>query len=158
MKRVLHAVIATLLLAGAAFAATETVTVVVQKTSVRRDRQFYAPAVAAAELGDAFTVLAREKGWVKVRTNSGEGWLHDSAVTAKKVVASSQGPAGGKTDDRDIAAAGKGFNPQVEGEYKKKNPEANFAAVDRMEKLGAGEPAVAAFVRDGNLVARGAGK
>ncbi len=158
MKRYLPAMLAALLIAGTAVAATETVTVIVKKTSIRRDRQFYAPAVAEADLGEAFSVLAREKGWVKVGTKSGDGWLHDSAVTAKKVVASSQDPAAGKADARDVAAAGKGFNPQVESEYKKKNPEANFAAVDRMEQLGASDAAVVAFVNDGNLQQRGAGK
>ena len=158
MKRFLYAALAALLFAGAAYAAAETVTVIVKKTSVRRDRQFYAATIAEAELGDAFTVLAREKGWVKVGTKSGEGWLHESAVTAKKVVASSQGPSGGKVDAGDVALAGKGFNPQVESEYRKKNPQADFAAVDRMEKLGASEKAVAAFLSDGNLQPRGAGK
>lgn len=157
MRRRALVILAALLLAGAAIAA-ETVTVAVMKTSVRRDRQFYAPTVAEAALGDVFTVLAREKGWVKVGTASGEGWLHESAVTAKKVVASSQAPAGGKVDAQDVALAGKGFTPQVESEYRRKNPQADFAAVDRMEKLGAGEKAVAAFMGEGNLQPRVAGR
>ena len=158
MKRFFPALVAALLVAAVAVAATETVTVIVQKTSIRRDRQFYAPTVAEAALGEAFTVLAREKGWVKVGTGSGEGWLHESAVTAKKVAASSQGPAGGKVADEDIALAGKGFNPQVESEYRKRNPQADFAAVDRMERLGAADKALVSFIADGNLQPRGAGK
>ena len=158
MKRFLPALVAMLLVAGAAVAATETVTVIVKKTSIRSDRRFYAATVAEADLGEAFTVLAREKGWVKVGTSSGEGWLHESAVTAKKVAASSQGPAGGTVADEDVALAGKGFTPQVESEYRRRNPQADFAAVDRMEKLGAGERALAAFLSDGNLQPRRAGK
>ncbi|HWR98903.1 MAG TPA: hypothetical protein VN317_10820 [Candidatus Methanoperedens sp.] len=157
MRRWWFGALAALVLAGAAVAA-ETVTVIVRKTSIRRERQFYAATVAEAALGDAFTVLVREKGWVKVGTSAGEGWLHDSAVTAKKVAVSSTGPAGGKVDAGDVALAGKGFNPQVESEYRRKNPQADFAAVDRMEKLGAGEKAVAAFLSDGNLKPRGTGK
>jgi hypothetical protein len=157
VRRWLPVVLAALLLASAA-AAAETVTVIVKKTSIRRDRQFYAPTVAEAALGDSFTVLAREKGWVKVNAGAGEGWLHESAVTAKKVAASAQGPAGGTVDAQDVALAGKGFNPQVESEYRKKNPQADFAAVDRMEKLGAGDKAVAAFLSEGHLQPRGAGK
>ena len=152
------AVIAALLVAAAAWAAAESVSVVVRKASVRRDRQFYAPTIAEASLGESFAVLAREKGWVKVGTKAGEGWLHESAVTAKKVEVSSRGTSGGAVADEDIALAGKGFTPQVESEYRKKNPDANFAAVDRMEKLGAGEQAVAAFMREGNLAPRGTGK
>jgi hypothetical protein len=158
MKRFFPALVAALLVAGAALAATETVTVIVKKTSIRRDRQFYAATLAEADLGDVFTVLTREKGWVKVGAASGEGWLHESAVTAKKVAASSQGPTGGKVADEDVALAGKGFNPQVESEYRKRNPQAVFAAVDRMELLGAPEKALASFLSDGNLQPRGAGK
>ena len=158
MKRLLTAALAVLLFAGGAAAATETVTVIVRKTSVRKDRQFYAPSVAEAQLDESFGVLAREKGWVKVGTKAGEGWLHESAVTARKVAASSQGASGARVDERDVAHAGKGFTPQVEAAYREKNPEANFAAVDRMEKLGATDAAVAAFVRDGNLAPRGSGQ
>ena len=158
MRRLVCILLGALLLAGSALAAAETVTVIVRKTSIRRDRQFYAPTVAEADLGASFTVLAREKGWVKVGVGSGEGWLHESAVTEKKIAASSQGPAGGKVDAQDVALAGKGFNPQVESEYRKKNPQADFTAVDRMERLGASEKAVAAFVSDGNLRQRGSGQ
>jgi hypothetical protein len=158
MKCFLPAVFAALLVAGVAAAATETVTVIVKKASIRRDRQFYAPTLAEGLLGESFPVQAREQGWVKVGTKTGAGWLHDSAVTAKKVAASSAGPAGGGVDDRDVASASKGFNPQVEDQYRKKNPTANYAAVDRMEKLGTSAADVESFVRDGNVQPRGAGK
>lgn len=158
MRRVILVLLAALLLAGAAVAAAESVTVIVRKTSIRRDRQFYAPTLAEAGLGESLAVLAREKGWVKVRTSAGEGWVHESAVTTKKMTVSAQGPAGGAVDAQDVALAGKGFNPQVEGEYRKKNPKDDFAAVDRMEKLGASDAAVAAFLAEGNLQPRGAGR
>jgi len=158
MKRWLPAVLAAVLVAGVAFAAMETVTVMVKKTSIRRDRQFYAPTIAEAQLGESFTVQERGKGWVKVGTKSGDGWLHETAVTSKKVAVSSTGPAGGKVDERDVANASKGFNPQVESAYRKKNPTANFAAVDRMEKLEANDSAVQSFVAAGSLKQRGAGK
>ena len=158
MKRLLPAVLAAILVAGVAAAATETVTVIVKKTSIRRDRQFFAPTLAEGLLGESFKVTARGNGWVKVETKAGEGWLHESAVTTKKVSFSAQAPASGKVDDRDVANASKGFNPQVENQYRKKNPAANYAAVDRMEKLETNDKAVESFVRDGNIQARGEGK
>jgi len=159
MKRLLAAAFAvTVCVAVVAAAATETVTVIVKKASIRRDHQFYAPTLTEGSLGDSFAVQAHEKGWVKVGTKAGDGWLHESAVTAKKVAASSGGATGGAVDDRDVANASKGFNPQVEDQYRKKNPTANYAAVDRMEKLGASDAAVESFVRDGNIRPRGAGK
>ena len=158
MKRLLTTVLAAILVTGVAFAATQTVTVIVKKASIRRDRQFYAPTLTEGQLGETFPVQGRENGWVKVDTKSGAGWLHESAVTARKVAVSSAVPAGGKVDDRDVANASKGFNPQVESAYRKKNPTANFAAVDRMESLEASDAAVESFVRDGNIKARGAGR
>lgn len=162
MKQAVVAALAVALLGAGALSAGAagdgTATVVVKKTSIRSARQFYAPTIAEAALGESFPILAREKGWVKVGSKAGDGWLHESAITSKKVAVSSTGPSGGRADDRDIAAAGKGFNPQVESEYRKKNPGANYAAVDRMEKLVASDAAVQAFVGDGRLQPRGAGQ
>ena len=158
MKRLLTAVLAAMLATGVAFAATQTVTVIVKKASIRRDRQFYAPTIAEALLGESFKVQERGSGWVKVGTKSGDGWLHETAVTVKKVAASSAAPAGGTVDERDVANASKGFTPQVESAYRQKNPTANFAAVDRMEKLEVSDSAVQAFVAAGNIEPRGAGK
>lgn len=158
MKRWLPAVFAAILVAGVAGAATETVTVMVKKVAIRRDRQFYAPSIAEAQLGESFKVQERGSGWVKVGTKAGDGWLHETSVTTRKVEVSSTGPTGGKVDDRDVANASKGFNPQVESAYRKKNPTANFAAVDRMEKLETNDSSVAAFVKEGNIRQRGAGR
>jgi len=158
MKRLLPSIGVALLVAGVAVAATDTVTVIVKKAAIRRDKQFYAPAIAEGAYGETFSVQARGSGWVKVATKAGEGWLNETAVSTKKVAASSSGAAaGGKVDERDVANAAKGFNPKVESEYRKKNPTANFAAVDRMEKLEANEKAVESFVNDGHILPRGAG-
>jgi len=152
---------ALLLCAGLAVAASgtspETVGVVVKKTAIRKDRQFYAPAVAEAVFGDRLTVLDREKDWVQVKSGPATGWVHATAVTEKTVKASGAAAASGVSSE-DITLAGKGFNSQVESEYRKKNPGANFAAVDRMEKLGASEQEIAAFARAGELEPRGGGR
>ena len=42
--------------------------------------------------------------------------------------------------------------------WRQKNPTANYAAVDRMEKLETSESAIESFVRDGNVQPRGAGR
>lgn len=155
--------------APAAFAAAkaapkaEVVTVILKRAAVRRDRQFYAPAVAEAAYGEKLAVLGREKDWVKVSAGTVTGWVHKSAVTAGKVKTEEKlnapVPEGFQEgEDEDVALAAKGFNPQVESEYRKKNPGANYAGVDRMEKLGTSEKAVGEFVRDGNLVPRGGAK
>lgn len=142
---------------GVCFAAGETIFVTVKKASIRRDRQFYAPTVAAAAFRDRLTVLAREKDWVRVNFNGSEGWVHVSATAATAVSVTAKDAAGGVSQD-DVAFASKGFDASVEREYGKSKPQANFAAVDRMEQLTVSEAALADFRQAGNLRPRGDGK
>jgi hypothetical protein len=146
--------LAILLSAAAVPAAGETVFVTVKKTSVRADRQFYAPTVAEAVFRDQLVVLAREKGWVRVRFKGVEGWVHLSATAVTAVSVTARDATGGVSQD-DVALASKGFDSSVEREYSKSKPQANFAGVDRMEQLTASEATLADFRKSGNLRARG---
>ena len=153
-KAFVIAVLAMLLAPSAAPAAPETIFVTVRKVSIRRDRQYYAPTVAEAAFRDKLVVLAREKDWVRVSFNGAEGWVHVSATAAQAVSVSAKDATGGVSQD-DVAFASKGFDATVEREYSKGKPQANFAAVDRMEQLTASEATLADFRKAGNLQARG---
>ncbi|HXT01238.1 MAG TPA: hypothetical protein VN915_11220 [Elusimicrobiota bacterium] len=133
--------------ASAAFAAT--ITVLVQQTAVRKRPQFFAPAVATAKLGDSFEADGPDGGWYKTRA----GYIHQSAVSAKKVHLSAGSAVGGSATADEVTLAGKGFNSQVESSYKQGTP-ANFAAVDAMEKRSVPESAVLAFMRAGGLLGK----
>ena len=146
--------LAILLSAAAVRAAGETVFVTVKKTSVRADRQFYAPTVAEAVFRDQLVVLAREKSWVRVRFKGVEGWVHLSATAATAVAVTAKDATGGVSQD-DVAFASKGFDSSVEREYSKSKPQANFAGVDRMEQLTVSEKALMEFRQVGNLRPRG---
>ena len=134
--------------------AAETVFVTVKKTSIRKDRQFYAPTVAEAAFRDQLAVLAREKDWVRVRFKGFEGWVHVSATAVKAVSVTAKDATGGVSQD-DVAFASKGFDASVEREYSKSKPQANFAGVDRMEQLTVSEKTLADFRQSGNLRPRG---
>lgn len=140
--------------ATAALSAAETVFVTVKKTSIRKDRQFYAPTVAEAAFRDQLAVLAREKDWVRVRFKGFEGWVHVSATAVKVVSVTAKDATGGVSQD-DVAFASKGFDSSVEREYGKSKPQANFAGVDRMEQLTVSEKILADFRQSGNLRPRG---
>jgi len=137
-----------------AAAAGETVFVTVKKISIRKDRQFYSPAVAEAAFRDKLSVLAREKDWLRVRSNGVEGWVHRSSTAATAVSVSAKDATGGISQD-DVAFASKGFDASIEQEYRKGKPQADFADVDRMEQFSMSEGALAEFRRVGNLRARG---
>ena len=154
MRQLVAACLAVLLVTATALAAGETVFVTVKKVSIRKDRQFYAPAVAEAVFRDRLVVLAREKDWARVRLNGVEGWVHTSATAATAVSVTAKDATGGISQD-DVAFASKGFDAAVESEYRKGAPQADFAAVDSMEQLGVSEKTLADFRQAGNLRTRG---
>ena len=140
-------------LSGSAVLAA-TVTVLVQETAVRKRPQFFAPSAATAKLGQTFEASGPSEGWYK--TDS--GYIHQSAVTAKKVRIAAGGSVGGTATAEEVTLAGKGFNAQVEKSYGAKNAAANFSAVDSMERRTVSESALLDFLRAGGLLPEGGSK
>jgi SH3-like domain-containing protein len=82
--------------------------------------------------------LVKEQGdWIQVKaTPSLLGWVHRSAVTAKRIAMSSgSGDAATTASGDELALAGKGFNSDVEAQFKARNKTADFAPVDKMGKI-----------------------
>jgi SH3-like domain-containing protein len=135
------------------FLLAETVVVKIKTTSVRRDPKFTSAAVAALKAGEPLEKIEARNGWFKVKTKAGVvGWIHSTAVEAKKVdllamdkSMKTQASAG------EVALAAKGFNKQVEDKYRAGNPAANFAAVDALEKVKPTAAEVEAFLKQGKL-------
>ncbi len=138
-------------LPAAALAAT--VTVLVQQTAVRKKPQFYAPAAGTARLGQTFEAEGPDGGWYKV-DGAVDGYIHASAVTAKKVKVGGDSVGGGASAE-EVTLAGKGFNAQVEKSYGAKNGAADFSGVNAMERRGVSDAAVLEFMRSGGLVPEG---
>lgn len=138
----------------------ETVVVKIQTTNLRKEPKFYSQTIASLTAGSPLEKLSSQDGWFKVRTSAGVvGWIHSSAVETKKFnllamdkSMKTQASAG------EVALAAKGFNKQVEENYKAKHGEANFAAVDRMLQLKILPSDVEAFLRKGKLGEFGGGK
>ena len=140
---------AAVLTASAVVAAT--ITILVQETTVRARPQFYAAAAGTAKLGEKYTATGPEAGWYKTES----GFIHQSAVTVKKVNFGSGDTVGGSASAEEVTLAGKGFNSQVEKAYSQKNSAVNFAAVDAMERRVVSDAAVIAFLRAGGLLPEG---
>lgn len=158
-KNTLAALVFTGLGFAAAALAVNTVSVIVQKTSIRKDSQFFAPTVAEAKHKDQLTVIEEKGAWLKVSHQGKEGWIHISAVSSravgeKKGVLSFGREEAAKVSEDEVTLAGKGFSKQVEDEYKKQKPGLNFAAVDAMERVDIPLPDLAAFAAAGNLEGR----
>jgi uncharacterized protein YgiM (DUF1202 family) len=152
-----------LLLAAAVLFAADALperSIVVKQTPVRDKPSFTGKILGTLVYTDRVQIVEMPSGasWAKVRLAAKklEGWVHVSALAKddKPVVkAGSENVASGASGS-EVALAGKGFNPEVEAEYKK-DPSLNYAAVDAMEAYVVPPAALSAFVTQGGLNAEG---
>lgn len=148
MRKLILAAVVLSVLGAAAYAST--ITVLVQQTALRKRPQSYSPSVGTARLGQKYESSGLEAGFHKTPS----GYIHSSAVTERKVKLGSAASVGGSASSEEVTLAGKGFNAQVEKSYGEKN-EANFAAVNAMERRTVGEAELFAFLRAGGLLEGG---
>lgn len=153
------ALVALLLLAalsGQAQSAKQ-MSVTVKETQVRATPSYLGKILAVLAYADQVTVLAEQGGWARVRLPSGEGWVNLSALTAKKVVLQSGAQeVGTGASSGEVALAGKGFNQQVENQYREEN-HLDYTWVDRMAGFTSTPEQVLAFLQQGALNAEPGG-
>ena len=141
------------LVATGAWAAKE-MSVQVRDGQLRNRASFLGTVTATVAYGDRVTVNQTQAGWCEVATASGaSGWIHESALTPKRVVLSS-----GAEDARaqsvgsdEVALVGKGFSKEVEAEYKKQNQDVDYTWVDWMGQQTVSSERLVAFLKQGNL-------
>ncbi|MGD9973942.1 MAG: SH3 domain-containing protein [Desulfatirhabdiaceae bacterium] len=132
----------------------QTMSVQVQTGKLRADPSFLAKIIGSVAYGDSVTVNQNQDAWLFVSTQTGQltGWIHSSALTEKKIVLRAGDADVQKTGgQREISLAGKGFNPEVEKEYRKRNPNLDFNWVDRMEKMVVSDKEIRQFMKEGKL-------
>lgn len=155
MKFYLQLLIVVLIFGGIKSVSAEDakLSVKVRSTAVRNAPKSWAPAVSTVKYGDLVSRISQDKGWIKVKSSSGAtGYIHESAVTSKKVVlaARSQGVSS-FTDSNEIVLAGKGFNSKVEKQLAQTDTSLNFSAVNFMEQQKISTTEIANFIRSGKL-------
>lgn len=139
-------------------AQNQKMSVQVQDGKLRADPSFLGKIIGAVAYGDAVTVIRQQDPWFFVSTQTGQfsGWIHSSALTEKEIILRAGDANVQKTaSQREIALAGKGFNPEVENEYKKRNPNLDFEWIDRMEKIVVSDEEIRQFMKDGKLSPEG---
>jgi N-acetylmuramoyl-L-alanine amidase CwlA len=158
MKRfVVLAAVGALGLAGVALA--ERMSVQVQDGQVRASPSFLGAVTARLPYGAAVEAQAEQNGWLPVQTAAGQqGWMHKASLTKKKIVMTAGGAGATGASSDELALAGKGFNSDVEQQFKKQNPNVNFAAVDRMAKLKIAPQEMQKFLADGSVKPAGGAK
>lgn len=130
----------------------------VKKGEVRLTPSFLGKIIAQLSFGDRVQVLEKKGSWTRIDLPESPdgGWIHSSALTRKKIVlaAGDQDVQTAASSD-ELALAGKGFNQQVESEFKAKHPNLDFTWIDRMEKYVVSEKQMKQFLKEGGLSPEG---
>jgi uncharacterized protein YgiM (DUF1202 family) len=156
-------VISLLLLAAAAVFAVDPLperSVIVKETPVRDKPSFTGKVVDKLLYTDRVQILEMPAGssWVKIRLAAKklEGWVHVSTLAKdeKPVIKAGAANVATGASGSEVALAGKGFNPEVEAEYKK-DKTLNYAAVDAMEAYVVQPAALSTFMTQGGLTVEG---
>ena len=135
----------------------DTVIVTRKETKLRSQKRLFAPSVANLVEGDKLEVLDKDGAWLNVKFADKIGFLHATDVSTNKEVRLSGEGVRENYSASEAAAARKGFNPQVEKQYRLDNPDLNkaFELVDRIQGQKTDEKVIEQFLRQGGLLKEG---
>lgn len=158
MRAIKGVVLAVLLLVAVigARAGGEFYSLQIRNGALRATPSFLGKVSAKLAYGDRVELLAEQGPWSRVRAEGArEGWIHASALSEKRIVLSAgdeslEAAASGD----ELALAGKGFNAEVEAEYRTRH-EMDYTWVDRMETFRVSPEDAAAFLAEGGILPEG---
>lgn len=152
--------------------------VAVKQSTIRKDPSFLSPVLAKVSYQEELESLREQAEWWQVRSGRTAGWIHHSALSKSLKLNAGQS-AGGSLGDAlsflggsrpassnagrgarpdDITLAGKGFNKDVEDQYRGSGGNLNYEAVDLMESRSIDAFSPDSFAAEGGLKVAGAGK
>lgn len=132
-----------------------TMNIQVREVAVKTTPNYMGASAGTLSYGAQVNVLGEQGNWYQIEKPA--GWLPKSALTKHKVAVNPDAKfAHGTAKHDEVALAGKGFNPDVEAQYKRDNANlaAAFTQVDRVEKFGASEGEIESFQTAGKLTPR----
>lgn len=136
----------------------EMANVVVKQGALRSLPSFIGEIITNLSYGQSVEVAQKTNGWARVRVAStGQtGWMHGSALSQRPVTLKSGSlKAGHSATGDELALAGKGFNREVEQQFKAKNPGIDFAWVNTMENFTISDREMQLFLQEGQVTPRG---
>ncbi len=149
-----------LLAAGMGTVEAATMSVQIKDAPVRATPSFVGKVVGSLAYGDQVEVQQTQGAWSKVAGAGVSGWLHASALSSKKIVlAAGQEQAKVAASGDELALAGKGFNSDVEAQFKSTHKDVDFTWINRMEKIRIPVAEMQVFLKDGGVMPKeGGGK
>jgi len=133
--------------------AGEQLNVAVKKATVRSEPRIFAKKLTALSYGDQVEVVDEQRAWYKVRlANGSEGWMQQTALTDDDLeLSAGDRQVQAVASDEELTLAGKGFNNEVEKEFRERNRDIDFTWVDRMETWNPSDEQLYQFMQQGGL-------
>ncbi len=157
MKKLLLLCILLLAIASVAIAARKgkVFSVQVKKTAVRSKPSYLEGKVLGhMTYTEPVQVFEEQNSWRKIKAPEKNlaGWMNSSALSKKKLeMTAGDSDVDSIATTEEVAATSKGFNEQVEKEFKSRNADINFSPVDKMEALTVDTTKIKVFMKTGNL-------
>ncbi|MBN2301977.1 MAG: SH3 domain-containing protein [Lentisphaerae bacterium] len=142
--------------------AAKKMSVQIREGKLRSAPSFVGSVVGTVKYGDRFTVADTQGDWIRIEDENSKiaGWIHKSALSTKRIkLKAGKDNAEVAASSGELALAGKGFNSDVEAEFKSKNKDVDFSWIDKMEKIVVTPAEAAAFLKQGEVaVSKGGAK
>ena len=144
---------AVMVMTGTVCRGAQVMSVQVRNGQLRATPSFMGSLVGSVAYGARVEILQQQGEWMKVKdAQSHMGWMHQSALTKQRIAMSAgSGTAQTGASGEELALAGKGFNSDVEAEFKSKNRNIDFTWVDKMEKMKVTPQESSAFLKEGGV-------
>ena len=136
-------------LAAAQVSRGGTLFVAIKTVDLKSGTGFFASNRGRLNYGDRVTVLQVSGKFAEVRsaTNASiTGWTPSANLTARQVVAGT-----GTATGSEVAMAARGFNQEVERNYRSQNQNLNYDAVDTVEAITVDLDELRRFLEEGRL-------
>ncbi|PIE35271.1 hypothetical protein CSA56_04860 [candidate division KSB3 bacterium] len=147
-----------LMLVNASTEAEKLMSVEVKEAKLRSGPSYLRKVVTTVAYAQQVNVLGEKGDWknVSVPGSGTKGWMHESALTKKTIIlkAGEKDIEKAATSD-EVALAGKGFNEEVEKQFKEGNASVNYAVVNEMEKIVISQPEMEQFLTAGEIFPEG---
>ncbi len=145
---------------GSTAVAQKTMNVQVKESQLRATPSHLGKVVARTTYGSPVTVLEERGAWKRVSLGSGknQGWMHNTALTSKRIaLKAGQSNVGTSVTRDEIALAGKGFSEEVEAQYRKSNKNLDYTWINKMEAMKVSQDQMEDFISGGRLTPGGEG-
>lgn len=145
--------------AGAAWSDSAMMSVQVKEAQLRSTPSFLGSIVGQVSYGDRVQTMQKQGDWVDVKSPKNlRGWIHQSALTSKQVVLNPGAQTQSAASGQEVALAGKGFNSDVEAQYRKNNSRIDYTWVNRMETFVVSRDQMISFLDEGKVKPSEGGK